>query len=371
MIRPARPDDLDALEELENTCFAADRLSRRAFRRFLASRSALLLVDDAGAEGGLLAYGLVLFRRTTSIARLYSIAVQPAARGQGIARALLERLEAEALVRGAVAVRLEVREDNEAAAALYRRLGYQAFARVSGYYEDGAAAVRMEKELAPHLTAAQARVPYYPQTLDFTCGSACLMMAMKALRPSVDFSRNLELRLWREATTIFMNAGHGGCGPYGLATAALRRGFAVDLFVADRPGLFVDSVRSVAKRRVVELVEADQKAEALALGARIRHQSPSVRRLRRAFEAGDVPVVLVSAYRLTGEKAPHWVVVTGFDDRFVYIHDPYIEVEEGETEAVCIGIPVGLSEFERMARYGKGRAYAALLVRATDSGASR
>jgi hypothetical protein len=51
------------------------------------------------------------------------------------------------------------------------------------------------------------------------------MMAMKALDPAMELNRTLELRLWREATTIFMTSGHGGCGPYGLALSAYRRGF--------------------------------------------------------------------------------------------------------------------------------------------------
>ena len=78
-------------------------------------------------------------------------------------------------------------------------------------------ALRYEKALAPRLKPSLARVPYYEQTLDFTCGSSALMMAMKSLDPSLRFSRTLELRLWREATTIFMTSGHGGCGPLGLA----------------------------------------------------------------------------------------------------------------------------------------------------------
>ena len=38
-------------------------------------------------------------------------------------------------------------------------------------------------------------------------------------------TRIQEMQLWREATTIFMAAGHGGCSGQGLALAATRRGF--------------------------------------------------------------------------------------------------------------------------------------------------
>src|SRR3546814_2094248 len=44
--------------------------------------------------------------------------------------------------------------------------------------------------------------------------------------------RALEIRIWREATTIFMTSGHGGCDPYGLAVAANRRGFHAKVYVS-------------------------------------------------------------------------------------------------------------------------------------------
>lgn len=52
------------------------------------------------------------------------IAVHPGARGSGLAAALIAFLHAAARRRGAPAVRLRVRPDNEPALALYRSLGY-------------------------------------------------------------------------------------------------------------------------------------------------------------------------------------------------------------------------------------------------------
>ena len=79
-------------------------------------------------------------------ARLYSLAVDPQARGLGLARSLVAA-EAEALRRGAAALTLEVRVDNEAAIRLYEALGYRGLGRRSDYYEDGADALRYEKPL--------------------------------------------------------------------------------------------------------------------------------------------------------------------------------------------------------------------------------
>ena len=85
-IRRARPDDVKPIEALETRAFASDRLSARSLRDYLKSRSATVLVaeDNAGCLAG---YAIVRFRRATSVARLYSIAVADGVRGQEIGRA--------------------------------------------------------------------------------------------------------------------------------------------------------------------------------------------------------------------------------------------------------------------------------------------
>lgn len=361
LLRRATISDVEALTTLEARCFASDRISARAFRRLLGNpRCDCLVLEE---DGRLLGYGLTLYRRNTSIARLYSLAVVPEARGRGLGRRLLERLESTARDRGSVSMRLEVRADNAAGLALYRTLGYSVFGTAAGYYEDGGDALRMEKEIVPHIPAAHGRVPYYAQTLDFTCGAAALLMAMRALDDTVRLDQTSELRIWREATTIFMSAGHGGCAPFGLAIAAIYRGFQVEVFAPDSEASgFLDTVRDPVKKEVIRLVEQDQRREALASGA-VYHPRPiRTRELIAGFNDGAIPLVLVSAYRLTGDRSPHWIVVTATDDRFVYINDPYIELDERESESACIGIPVSHNELERMSRYGKGRAYGVVLV---------
>src|SRR3546814_337608 len=86
-----------------------------------------------------------------------------------------------------------------------------------------------------------------------------MMMAMKALNPVLSLDRKLELRLWREATTIFMTSGHGGCGPYGMALSVWRRGYGAELFVSDPHVPFVDSVRSEEKKEVIRLVQRSEE----------------------------------------------------------------------------------------------------------------
>jgi ribosomal protein S18 acetylase RimI-like enzyme len=44
-------------------------------------------------------------------------------------------------------MRLEVRTDNSAAIGLYTKSGYHRFGEITGFYEDGSNALRMQKTL--------------------------------------------------------------------------------------------------------------------------------------------------------------------------------------------------------------------------------
>ena len=362
MIRQAKSRDIRALINIEHRAFRTDRFSQRSFRYLLSEANAVTLVDEEKPRG-VQGYTMVLFHEGTSLARLYSIAVDPHHHGKGIGRALLRAACHTAVEHGAAYMRLEVREDDARTQALYKSEGFRPFGVHKDYYEDHVGAVRMEKKLGPARDPRLARVPYYPQSLYFTCGPAAVLMAMHALDSKIKMDQTAELRLWRESTTIFMTAGHGGCSPYGLALAAHRRGFKIDLFVSSRGTLFVDSVRSESKKEVVRLVQQDFVAELRSTPVKLTYHPLSLAAMREAFDDGGIPIVLVSIWRLTREKQPHWVVVTGFDDRFVYVHDPNVDEEGNETPMDRMQIPIPLKDFARMARYGRSQQKAALVIR--------
>jgi ribosomal-protein-alanine acetyltransferase len=143
-LRAARAGDLPALLALEAR-FSSDRLSARQFRHHLRNpRARLRVALIGGVPAG---YALLLLRAGSRVARLYSIAVDPALRGRGLGARLLADAERAARNAGADELRLEVRTDNAAAIGLYERHGYRRFARREGYYEDGAPAFRYLRRL--------------------------------------------------------------------------------------------------------------------------------------------------------------------------------------------------------------------------------
>lgn len=359
-IRPAHLDDLPGLIRLENLCFPGDRISSRQFRYLLTKARAITLVVDRGQQ--LQGYVMLLYSRVTSVARIYSVAVDPSFRGQGLAQALISAVEATALELGKTSIRVEIREDNRPSVNLLTRLAYKPFGHIRDYYEDHQAAIRMEKNLYPERGSDDIKVPYYAQTLEFTCGPACLMMAMKSLNPDQELSRREELRLWREATTIFMTSGLGGCGPQGLALAAVRRGFWAEIHLNSPETFLIDSVRSEGKKQIMTLVEEDMTEQCEQLGIPIHHRPLSMELLEKRLNQGAIPLVLISSWAIYQEKFPHWLVVIKMDDRFIYAHDPLIDHDKGETMADSMAMPIAHADFQRMARYGKKGQRAVVLI---------
>ncbi|MGR8932598.1 MAG: peptidase C39 family protein [Gammaproteobacteria bacterium] len=360
-IRPANANDLNGLLALENASFVTDRLSRRSFRHWLTTDHRILLVAEN--EGRLTGYILIIYHPGTRLARIYSLAVAPARRGHGIARALIETGEEQARLDGKLYLRLEVNVDNTAAIRLYEKLGYRKFGLYRDYYEDHTDALRYQKRIRRYQDTPQHRsVHWLRQTTPFTCGPAALMMAMHGLNDAYLPSKEEEIDLWREATTIFMTSGHGGCHPVGLALAAKKRGFGVEVWINQDGPLFIDSVRSEDKKKIIELVDHGFKKQADLLDIPIHYRNISQDDLTAAFEAGAIPLILISTFAMDRKKAPHWVVVSGFDGDCLYMHDSDPD-ESRQSELDCQFIPVARDDFERMSCFGKSRLRTAVVLR--------
>ena len=361
-IRPARLSDLNGLVALENSSFTTDKLSRRSFRHWLSTAHRALLVAEI--ERVVAGYILIIYHPGTRLARIYSLAVLPEQRGSGIGHALMTAGEQAAQTDGRLYLRLEVSVDNVQAIKLYEALGFQKFGLYRDYYQDHKDALRYQKRIRRYRDTLQHRTVYWlRQTTPFTCGPAALMMAMHGLNKNYLPSQEEEINLWREATTIFMTSGHGGCHPIGLALAAKRRKFAVEVWINQTSTPFIDSVRNEEKKQVIELVDNCFKREAAEQNVTVNYANITQAELISAFQSGAIPLILISTYAMDGKKAPHWLVMSGFDDDCLYIHDS--DPEDGrKSELDCQFMPIARDDFERMSCFGKSRLRTAVIVRA-------
>lgn len=361
VLREATLADLDALVAIEEECFASDRLSRRRMKHWILAQNRVLLVAED--QVGLLGYGLALLHRGTRLARLYSIAVSPRTRGTGLGTQLLKALEAGAAEKGRLFMRLEVARDNESAIALYQNHGYQIFDTYEDYYEDHRDALRMQKRIRYRpANMLNREVPWYEQTTSFSCGPAALMMAMASLDRTRTLTQEEELDIWREATTIYMTSGHGGCHPIGLALAAHARGFEAEVNINKDTPAFIAGVRIAHKKEVMTTVDRQFREKARAAGVKIRKRDVTQALISHWLRRGYAVLVLISTYSINGRKMPHWVTVTGMDDVCLYVHDPDPD-EDSQTDLDCQHMPIAREDFARMSAFGSERLRTAVVLK--------
>lgn len=361
MFRKAKMQDVNILVQIEEACFTADRLSKRSFRDFINNKKDDLIVLYSGDSPELLGYGLILYKKGSSLARLYSIAIHPSQTGKGLGAALLKKLEATAADKKAGYLRLEVASKNIPAQNLYKKLGYYQFDIKKEYYESNDDALCFEKKLTKLKRGQIHNVRYYSQTTEFTCGAASLMMAMSSLDPKIKMSQSLEIQLWREANTIFMLSGHGGCGPRGLALAAKKRDFEVEIFISTQDYLFLNSVRDTKKKEIMMVVQKDFEKQIKAKKIPVKTKRVTFDLVSKLVHEGAIPLVLISSYQMTGTKTPHWIVVSGVDEDFIYFHDPYLD--EGQSQMENQHIPIRKDEFNKISKYGSQQLQSIVVLR--------
>lgn len=369
-VRAATADDLPALRWLEDQAFEGDRLSRASFRRLVRRSTSELLVatSEPGVASAdtILGYALVLFRDGSRLARLYSIAVAPSARGRGVGSRLLDAAEHAATAHARTVMRLEVRADNMGAIRLYLSRGYREIGRIPDYYADHGDALKLERALVPAPPSEGLRkVPYYAQTTEFTCGPATLAMALEAFGVETA-SPSLELQLWREANCVYLISSPGGCDPIGLALAAQRRGLAVSVHVSHPGPYFVEVTRGQTARDIMTYAQDVFRAHALAVGLPVEHRALTMPELAAALDRGALALVLVSPWLLMRSTVPHWVLAYGRSDAAIVIHDPYRDPDPARAPAhEAVAIP--FTEFEHMAVWGRTRLAATILLEVSTS----
>ena len=193
------------------------------------------------------------------------------------------------------------------------------------------------------------------------------MMTLGWAEPNFKPEPAFEFQLWREATTIFMTSGPGGCEPYGMAVALKRHGLEPEVYVSHPGPYFLDTAKSADKRRVMRVTQLafQREPKALDIPSHLTPVNESV--LMRAFDAGSVVIVLVSGYHMVPRGKPHWIFAFGRDGRHVLMHDPAAIRDDQGMAAAAETYAVPWTAFERVTRLGRERLSAAIVIRKGSS----
>lgn len=137
-----RPGDAAAIAALHKISFQRGWGEDEVYR---------LLIDKTvvahRSMNGKTMLGFILSRMAAGEAEILSVAIAPRQRGRGLARPLLDLHLRRLAGLGARAVFLEVDEHNAPARALYRRAGFYDVGRRKSYYQNGASALVLRRDL--------------------------------------------------------------------------------------------------------------------------------------------------------------------------------------------------------------------------------
>lgn len=176
----------------------------------------------------------------------------------------------------------------------------------------------------------ETQVPHYEQQYDFTCGPASLMMIFKHFDKKFKFNTEIETDIWRESSLTPLPP----TTRYGLAFSALKRGYKAEIvtnvkgieFVSKTPTRLTGRGRAGLMQAFLGLMQAqfeERRKRAFELGLKERKvKAVGVASVIDAIERKGLSIMLTSARFFEDEDWAHWVVITGNDERNVYVNDP-------------------------------------------------
>lgn len=203
------------------------------------------------------------------------------------------------------------------------------------------------------------------QSLDFTCGPTCLLMALSKLRPDAVIDPIEEFLIWREANSIFMGHSHPGCTHYGLARAAIRRGLGVGIYsnkITSVDRIFDLAALKSSEKEVFRLVHRHDRAVAMNEGAVIHEKPLSPKLIARLLEKGNAVLSLVKSFV---DAEEHWVVIKKVGEDMITLIDPYekhLDHRHALEDIARATHRLSFREFRDYCEFGKDKAYVLLAL---------
>jgi [ribosomal protein S18]-alanine N-acetyltransferase len=146
-IRRFKPADMERVLEIERASFGKDAYDRKLFAEYGRKCGGLFLLAEGARTVDGYSIACVSEKLGNLAASLESLAVDPRARGQGVASSLLKSTIRRLKLQGVGRITLMVRRSNTVALQFYERRGFIAVRRAPGYYEDGGEGLAMRLKL--------------------------------------------------------------------------------------------------------------------------------------------------------------------------------------------------------------------------------
>jgi len=132
----------------------------------------------------------------------------------------------------------------------------------------------------------------------------------------------LEIDLWREATLGAVC----GTSRYGLAYAAATRGFSASV-TSNSGGIdfaeWIVPMLDDPEKQMLEDLFFERRARCRKLGVREKQETITGETIARSLHRNHVPLIVTNALFYCTDDLPHWIAVTGIDDRFMYFNNPF------------------------------------------------
>lgn len=144
-LRPATPDDLDAIAEVESRVHVAPWTKQDFAGEIEKPYSTTWVLTDDETDSKILGY--CVFWGIGESLEILNIAVDLPYRGYGFAKLMLQSVVREGLKRQAKHLILDVRKSNLSAVALYQKAGFAITQYRKSFYSNGEDAYHMVLEL--------------------------------------------------------------------------------------------------------------------------------------------------------------------------------------------------------------------------------
>jgi predicted double-glycine peptidase len=218
------------------------------------------------------------------------------------------------------------------------------------------------------------RVPLFRQTTDFTCGACATLMVWRYFDSNVQLSKRNEFLIWTEIVGLPFKFS----SPYRIAEFFIKKGFETKLLTKqeinseDIMALECCRVEPAGRKLFLDFFQAYNRILKSRVASAILNKKPTMSDIRKTLSNRSPIIALVdSYYTATAKEAqapshlPHWIVVTGYDDKRFHINDPaqgkiIIEkrvLEEAMDTHPRFGWPSALIVVKSKANIGKPKSF--------------